>query len=289
MRFKLIFFLLLFSSLNLFSQNNLLDILDNQQPSISFSKYIFKGTKIINSQSVEMPDNGVLQFMIQHRFGTLNSGFYNLFGLDNSQVRIGFDYGLNKFLSIGLGRSSSLKAIDSNLKIRIARQSKGKINFPFTMCFNSAIAIKQFLFSEIKNSDFLFANQFAYTNQFLIARKFSREFSLQISPTLVHYNLLPLDQINHDQFSIGYGARYKLNNRMSINVESFYQLNSENNINQLSFGFDIETGGHVFQLHMTNSAFMIDRAFIHETYDSWLEGDIYFGFNISRVFTLKDK
>jgi len=289
MRFKLIFFLLLFSSLNLFSQNNLLDILDNQQPSISFSKYIFKGTKIINSQSVEMPDNGVLQFMIQHRFGTLNSGFYNLFGLDNSQVRIGFDYGLNKFLSIGLGRSSSLKAIDSNLKIRIARQSKGKINFPFTMCFNSAIAIKQFLFSEIKNSDFLFANQFAYTNQFLIARKFSREFSLQISPTLVHYNLLPLNQINHDQFSIGYGARYKLNNRMSINVESFYQLNSENNINQLSFGFDIETGGHVFQLHMTNSAFMIDRAFIHETYDSWLEGDIYFGFNISRVFTLKDK
>lgn len=157
------------------------------------------------------------------------------------------------------------------------------------MCFNSAIAIKQFLFSEIKNSDFLFANQFAYTNQFLIARKFSREFSLQISPTLVHYNLLPLNQINHDQFSIGYGARYKLNNRMSINVESFYQLNSENNINQLSFGFDIETGGHVFQLHMTNSAFMIDRAFIHETYDSWLEGDIYFGFNISRVFTLKDK
>jgi len=289
MRFKLIFFLLLFSSLNLFSQNNLLDILNNQQPSTSFSKYIFKGTKIINSQSVEMPDNGVLQFMIQHRFGTLNSGFYNLFGLDNSQVRIGFDYGLNKFLSIGLGRSSSLKAIDSNLKIRIARQSKGKINFPFTMCFNSAIAIKQFLFSEIKNSDFLFANQFAYTNQFLIARKFSREFSLQISPTLVHYNLLPLNQINHDQFSIGYGARYKLNNRMSINVESFYQLNSENNINQLSFGFDIETGGHVFQLHMTNSAFMIDRAFIHETYDSWLEGDIYFGFNISRVFTLKDK
>ena len=289
MRFKLIFFLLLFSSLNLFSQNNLLDILDNQQPSTSFSKYIFKGTKIINSQSVEMPDNGVLQFMIQHRFGTLNSGFYNLFGLDNSQVRIGFDYGLNKFLSIGLGRSSSLKAIDSNLKIRIARQSKGKINFPFTMCFNSAIAIKQFLFSEIKNSDFLFTNQFAYTNQFLIARKFSREFSLQISPTLVHYNLLPLNQINHDQFSIGYGARYKLNNRMSFNVESFYQLNSENNINQLSFGFDIETGGHVFQLHMTNSAFMIDRAFIHETYDSWLEGDIYFGFNISRVFTLKDK
>ena len=263
-------------------------MISNNEKTI-YPEYFFKGTKIINSQSVEIPDEGVLQFMIQHRFGTLNSGFYNLFGLDNSQVRIGFDYGLNKWISLGVGRSSSLKAIDSNLKFRLTRQSSGKISFPITVVFNTSIVLKQFLFSEVNNTNFIFSDNLSFANQLLIAHKFNRKFTFQLSPSLLHYNLLPVNQIFHDQFSIGYGGRYKLNNRLSINFESFYQLNSDNKINQLSFGLDIETGGHVFQLHATNSPYMIDRAFIHETYDSWFEGDIYFGFNISRVFTLRQK
>jgi len=288
MRFKLIFILsFLFSNLS-FSQEDLFDLISNNESTI-YPEFFFKGTKIINSQSVEIPSEGVLQFMIQHRFGTLNSGFYNLFGLDNSQVRIGFDYGLNKWLSIGLGRSSSLKAIDSNLKFRLARQCSGSVNFPFTLVFNTSVALKQFRFSEINKPNFIFLDNLSFTNQLLIARKLNRKFSFQLTPSLLHYNILPINQTFHDQFSIGYGGRYKLNNRLSVNFESFYQLNSDNNINQLSFGLDIETGGHVFQLHVTNSPYMIDRAFIHETYDSWFEGDIFFGFNISRVFTLQEK
>ena len=288
MRFILIVIISFLFSSTSFSQDNLFDLISSNESTI-YPEFFFKGSKIINSQSVEIPDEGVLQFMIQHRFGTLNSGFYNLFGLDNSQVRIGFDYGLNKRLSVGLGRSSSLKAIDANIKFILAKQSSGKINFPFTLVFNSSIALKQFLFSEISNSSFIFSDNLSFANQFLIARKFNRKFSFQLSPTLLHYNLLPINQTFHDQISLGYGGRYKLNNRLSINFESFYQFNSDNDINQLSFGLDIETGGHVFQLHITNSPFMIERAFIHETYDAWLEGDVYFGFNISRVFTLKGK
>jgi len=286
MKFNLILIIFLLYSNIGFSQESLLSLIDGK--STEYSRYFFKGTKIVNSESVEMPDAGVLQFMIQHRFGTLNSGFYNFYGLDNSQVRMSFYYGINDRLSVGIGRSSALKAIDSNLKYRLIRQSEGEKSFPLTICLNSSVVFKQYVTSNLPNN-FLLSNQFSYSHQILLARKFNRNLSVQLSPTLIHYNLLPIDQLSHDLYSLGYGARYKLSNSVSVNIETFSQFNSENNINPLSIGFDIQTGGHVFQFHLSNSAFMIDRAFIHETYDSWGEGDIYFGFNISRVFTLKDQ
>ena len=286
MKFKLILIFIFCYCYVGFSQNDLLSLIDNN--TTEYSNYIFKGTKVVNSESVEMPNNGVLQFMIQHRFGTLNSGFYNFYGLDNSQVRMSLAYGINDRLSIGIGRSSSLKAIDSNLKYQLFRQSKGNKTFPLTICLNSSIVFKQYFKSTSENSIFLLSDQFSYSHQLLIARKINRKFSIQLSPTLVHYNLLSIDQFNNDLYSIGYGLRYKLSNRISVNLESFSQFNSQNKINPISIGFDVETGGHVFQFHLSNSAFMINRAFIHETYDLWSEGSIYFGFNISRVFTVKE-
>ena len=286
MKFKLILIFIFCYSYVCFSQNDLLSLIDNN--TTEYSNYIFKGTKVVNSESVEMPDNGVLQFMIQHRFGTLNSGFYNFYGLDNSQVRMSLAYGINDRLSIGIGRSSSLKAIDSNLKYQLFRQSKGNKTFPLTICLNSSIVFKQYFKSTSENSIFLLSDQFSYSHQLLIARKINRKFSIQLSPTIVHYNLLSIDQFNNDLYSIGYSLRYKLSNRISVNLESFSQFNSQNKINPISIGFDVETGGHVFQFHLSNSAFMINRAFIHETYDLWSEGSIYFGFNISRVFTVKE-
>jgi len=280
----LVVFLLL--SICGFSQESLLSLLDNK--STQQVEYTFKGTKIVNSESVEMPAKGVLQFMIQHRFGTLNSGFYNLYGLDNSQVRMSLDYGLRDNLSLCIGRSSSLKAIDSNLKYKIIRQSNGENTFPVTICLNSSIVFKQYAGSMSDNENFRLLDQFSYSHKILIARKFNRSFSIQLSPTLIHYNLLPVNQLENDLYSLGYGARYKVSNRVSLNLETYSQFNSENKINPFSIGVDIETGGHVFQFHLSNSAFMIDRAFIHETYDTWSEGSIYFGFNISRVFTLTE-
>jgi hypothetical protein len=54
-----------------------------------------------------------------------------------------------------------------------------------------------------------------------------------------------------------------------------------------SVGFDIETGGHVFQLHISNAKAMFERSFITETTGSWGKGDIFFGFNISRTFVIQ--
>ncbi|HIE73940.1 MAG TPA: hypothetical protein EYQ06_06735 [Flavobacteriales bacterium] len=283
---KIIILLIMLSSIFAKAQDGLLSLLevDNEPMYISST---FKGKKVVNGQSVEILSKGVLQFQIQHRFGALNSGFYNLFGLDNSQIRLGFDYGIKDWMSVGLGRSSALKTIDASTKIRLKRQSKGSKEFPVTVAINSAIFIKQYRWSETKEETFELSNQLSFAHQILIARKINRDLSVQLSPTLVHYNLVNYAEKN-DRISLGFGARQKLTNRISVNAEYFMQINGKINNDVLSFGFDIETGGHVFQLHLSNSPAMIESSFIHETKGDWEQGDIYFGFNISRVFTIKE-
>lgn len=267
------------------AQNDLISLLDTEES--IYVNSTFKGKRIVNGQSVELTSQGVLQFQIQHRFGTLNSGFYNLFGLDNSQIRLGLDYGVKDWMSIGIGRSSDLKTIDLSAKFRFKRQQKGVKSFPVTIVGNAAIFVKQFRWKEQYEQDFTLRNQLSYTHQLLIACKINNNLSLQISPTFVHYNLVNHGEKN-DKTSIGFGARKKLTNRVSINAEYFMQTTSKINNDVLSFGFDIETGGHVFQLHLSNSPAMITSVFIHETTSNWATGDIYFGFNISRVFSVNE-
>ena len=266
------------------AQDELLQMLSSEEGPVYMS-YLFKGTKVVNGQSVELPAKGVLQFNIQHRFGPLNSGLYNMYGLDFSQVRLSFDYGIKDWFSVCLGRSSSLKTVDLNSKIRLSRQVKE--GFPFTIVGNSAIYFKQWLDSEGKDENFLLINQLSYVNQLLIANKINRNFTLQFSPTIVHYNLIKSSENSvNDKYALGIGSRYKITKRISVNIEYFNQLNDKISNNVLSLGFDIETGGHIFQLHLSNSLAMIDSEFITSTNGEWLNGDIYFGFNISRVFTV---
>jgi len=281
---KIIFLSFLIITTTVKAQDNLLSILDESEDS-QYASYFFKGTKVVNGQSVQMLTNGVLVFTIQHRFGTLNSGLYNLYGLDNSQVRLGFDYGY-KAITLGIGRSSALKTIDANIKIRLKRQTSGSQVFPFTLVLNSATFLKQYRWNEMKEKDFSFTNHLSYAHQLLIARKINRDLTIQLSPTMVHYNLVETINESNDKYALGISGRQKLTKRISVNAEYFYQLNDKINNNVLSLGFDIETGGHVFQLHLSNSPAMIEPAFITKTTGSWLNGDIYFGFNISRVFTL---
>ena len=281
---KRILLILLFFPAIIFAQDDLMQLLnDDSNYKISST---FKGVKIVNSQSVELVSKGDLLFLIQHRFGTLNSGAYNLYGLDNAQVRFGLDYGVNDWSSIGLGRSSFLKTIDANAKIKLVSQRKGKDFFPFSIVWYSSAFFKQTIWKDMKADDYLFSDQMSYVHQVLVARKITSALSVQLSPTLVHKNIVNQGEA-HDLLSVGLGARHKLTSRISLNAEYFLQLKKENSINPLSLGIDIETGGHVFQLHLSNSAAMFERAFIHETNGEWSNGDIYFGFNISRVFTLK--
>ena len=268
--------------------DDLLALLGEDEPITNYTYATFKANRIINLHSVENTSGGVLDVKISHRFGFLNGGLYELFGLDQATIRIGADYGITDRLMIGAGRNSYEKTYDGFIKYKLLRQSSGAKVMPVTMAFLASTALKTIKFQETERENY-FTSRLYYTFQALIGRKFNESFSLQLSPTIVHRNLVATAEEANDVYSLGVGGRLKLTKRTSVNVEYIYVLPdqlAEAYKNSLSIGFDIETGGHVFQLHFTNSTSMIEKGFVTETVGNWLDGDIHFGFNVSRVFTL---
>mgnify|MGYP002777116535 FL=1 len=258
---------------------------------VQYTVATFKTTRLINGHSIENTAPGILDLKIQHRFGQLNAGLYELFGLDNASMRWGFDYGITPRLSVGFGRSTYQKQYDAFVKYKILRQSTGRVTMPLSMSFVGSAMIQTLKWTD-PNRENYFSSRLYYAYQLLVARKFSENTSLQLMPTLVHHNLVPLASDPNDIIAIGVGGRQKISKRVSLNVEYYYQLPQfklSNTTNSLSFGVDIETGGHVFQLHITNSPGMTERTFISENFGTWSNGDILFGFNISRVFSFKKK
>ena len=248
----------------------------------------FKTTRLINGHTVENVGKGVMDVKISHRFGKVNGGGYELFGLDNATMRMGFDFGLTNYLMVGIGRSTFQKTYDAFFKIKLLRQSTGKRNMPVTVSYVPTIALKTLRFDDTSRKNY-FSSRLFFTHQLLIGRKFSESTSLQLMPTYSHRNLVQSVAEPNDLLALGIGGRQKLSKRVSLNFEYYYQLplyKLLNTTNSLSVGFDIETGGHVFQLHFTNSQGMSERTFINETTGLWEKGDIFFGFNISRVFTI---
>lgn len=262
--------------------------MESTKETTRYTTATFKTTRLINGHTVENVAKGVLDIKISHRFGNLNDGGYELFGLDKATMRMGGDYGITPYLMVGIGRSTYQKTYDAFFKLKILRQSTGKRNMPITLSYLPTIALRTLKFEDptIKN---YYTSRLFFTHQLIIGRKFSEGTSLQIMPTFVHQNLAVAATDPNDMYSIGIGGRQKLTKRVSLNFEYYYQLTDykiPGTSNSLSIGFDIETGGHVFQLHFTNSQGMNERSFITDTNGKWEKGDILFGFNISRVFTI---
>ncbi len=260
--------------------------IDKSQTVITTS--IFKTTRLINGQSVQNLGKGILDVKISHRFGTLNSGAYQLFGLDNATMRMGVDYGLTNRLTIGVGRSTYQKEFDAFGKFRILEQSTGRVNIPVSVSYVGSVMLKT-----LKNADPTvkthFSDNLAFSHQLLIASKINDYVSLQVMPTLIHYNIVSDHTIPNDLYAIGGGGRIRLSKRINLTAEYYYRLPGyqlPGTYNSFSVGIDIETGGHVFQFHVTNSTGMTERSFIEETTGQWSKGDLHFGFNISRVFTI---
>jgi len=286
---KKIFILILFAALSgkLLAQD-LMDMLNDDKPQTNYAYATFKTTRVVLGQSIENPASGTLQFLIEHNFGSLNQGAYSMWGLDASTIRLGLEYGVNDWLSIGIGRSSYEKTFDGSAKIKILRQSTGARNMPLSMSFYGGTMLNSLHWTDETRTNY-FSSRLSYVAQLLVARKFSNALSLQITPTYIHKNLVPLRTDQNDVFSVGVGGRVKLTQRTTVNAEYFYLLPgsaADNFQNCLSLGLDVETGGHVFQFRLTNAQPMFERAFITETTSKWLDGGIYFGFTINRVFTI---
>ena len=255
---------------------------------------IFKGTRIVNGQSVEAKPGGSLEFIFSHRFGRVNEGAYTLWGLDDAFVRLGLEYGITDKLGVGLGRTSVDKSYDAYIRYKVIGQAAGKM--PLTIATVGTINYK----TSPKQSDspvpITVNDRISYVAQVLIARKLNQNFSLQVNPLMVHRNTVDQTYENNTDFALGLAGRHKVTRSLAITGEYIYRLNAKPNIppdyiryDAVGFGIDIETGGHVFQLVFTNSLGLIERAIVTETTGNFWDGDIHFGFNITRTFQLTRK
>lgn len=285
---KLLLILLCGLKSTLYAQDDLLGLLGDEKPKKEFVTNAFKSTRVISSHSMEHVAGGVLDFRILHRFGRINQGPGELFGLDQATIRLGFDYGITDRLTVGFGRSSNKKELDGFIKYRLCWQGKGEGAIPFSLILISSITRDGLKWQDPDRQNFE-TSRLAYVHQVIIGRKFSNSLSLQLVPTMVHRNLVSTNEESHDIYTLGVGGRVKVSQRIALTGEYFLHLAgnlSDTYTNPLSLGIDIETGGHVFQLHFTNALGMNERAMLIDNTGKWNKGDIHFGFNISRVFTI---
>jgi hypothetical protein len=285
LQFCLFSFLLSFGVSTSAQEDDLLSQLDDEEEVLR-TIASFKTTRIVNSHSLETTLKGVLDLRISHRFGAINGGFYEMFGLDQATMRMGLDYGITERLSVGFGRSTYEKSLDGFLKYRLLWQTENSASMPISLVLVSGLSSDMLRYPAI-GYDMTFERRLNYYHQMLIGRKFSPSFSLQLMPTLVHRNLVQTQAEQNTIFAMGAAQRLKLMKRVSLNAEYYFLPENQvatDVVNSFSIGFDIETGGHVFQLFFSNSLGFIEKAYIADTRGDYLTGDFFFGFTISRVF-----
>jgi hypothetical protein len=301
LKMRLLLIACFFLSCQLFAQDDLLNMLEDEAAAEATPENVsatFKGIKLINANTIETTKKKTLEFRITHRFGNMQlgkaAGVHSLGGLDNaSNIRFSLDYGLTDNISIGLGRSKTLEHIDGNLKWRFLSQKTS--GMPISAAYFTNFAVTPMAANDDRYDNL--GNRFSYTHQLIIARKFSPSISLEILPTFVHRNLVDQTIFNpsnnavdeNDILAMGFAGRVKVSKRVALVADYFLTFSefrtSENGYyDPVSVGIEIETGGHVFHLNVSNSAGIIENDFISNTTDSWGDGNYKLGFNISRVF-----
>ncbi len=280
-----VFFLFCFGLAN--AQDDLMNELNaGKSDKKEIASAAFKGLQVANMQSTKLPAQGEFYFLVSHRFGDLTNGANNFFGLDAAYTKLGGIYGVTNWLSLGLSRQTYQKTYELAAKYKLANQMTD--GFPVTIVGYNTMDIrsdlKTDLYPDLKAND-----RFAYTTQLIVSRKLNNSLSLEVNPILVHKNLYDELSDQKNTFLLGTGARCKISKRLSVNLDYAARLNMPeaydfSSHNPITLGLDIETGGHVFQLVLSNSQTMNDVAYY--TTASGIKGGkgIFFGFNMYRVF-----
>ena len=249
----------------------------------------FTTNRVVHGQSVESTPEGRLVFRVSHQFGRISDGLGEFFGLDQSTIRLGFEYGFNKNFSAGIGRSSYNKTLDTFVKYKFVTQNNAKGGFPLSFAYYGNLALDTRKSAAFSAQD-MFSSRYQHAHQLIIARKFNQSFSLQLSPTYIGRKVGNTALYDNNVYALGAAARLKISYRTSINAEYFHLLSDKTADmyqNSLSLGVTIKKGGHVFQLFVSNSQGLIEQFFIPQSVDKWSGGDIHFGFSITRAFILR--
>ena len=274
--------LLLLLPFAMFAQEDLLKDVDTVSVQKSKVESAFKGLKIVNIESTKLASKGDFYFIVAHRFGSLKDGFEGAYGLDNAVTQLKFLYGVSDWFTISGARSELAYDFSGKFLLK-SQETKG---FPVAIAAFTSLALNNTL-KESNYPKMKFEDRFIYVAQVLVSRKFNSKLSLEVAPTFFHENFVIDDKQDNSQYAIGMGGRYKIAKRWSVNVDYAAHLNRSSTSSfkdPLSIGVDLETGGHVFQMHFSSSQGIHEAGFLGNSTGDWSKGDIFFGFNLLRVF-----
>lgn len=293
LKYSLVFFFVI-ACKTVYSQDDPSKILEEASTGAkTLTLATFKTTRLINFHTLETLGKRTLDFRISHRFGEANSGIDNFYGLDGgASIRLGLEYSYDGRLMFGIGRTSYQKMLDGFVKYRWLRQTEEKgmpvsvTLFAGMYCTTAKDASKEITgFDRYEH----FYSRLSYNYQAIIGRKFNKNFSAQVAPWMVHYNQVEGILESNDSYGVAAAMRYKITRSMALTTEYAFRINDYTDgdyYNSFGIGFEIETGGHVFQMHVTNSFGLVENQFLPYTDTSWKDGGVRLGFNISRVFNL---
>jgi len=267
-----------------FGQNSLLNEISAESDyENTFQMPAFKAMKVVNNQSTKLAGKGDLYLYVGHRFGAIKGGIGSLFGLDYANTKIEMLYGLFSEVQVGFSRESFKKTYNLHVKYGIKKQTS---SFPVSIVGYNSINLDTSLDENVyPNRNY--NERYVYISQLLVSRRFSDNFSLQLSPSVIKHNFLTTQAKTDYNYVLNTGSRLKISKRSSFNIDYSYHLNRlKNSIekNVLSVGVDMETGGHVFQLLFSNTQASDEAGVLTGAEGDWLKGDVFFGFNILRVF-----
>jgi len=278
---KTLLFLSVLSSVFAFGQEDLLKDIDTIKTDTETSQPAFKALQIVTGQSTKLAAKKEWYIIVAHRFGDISTGFKDFFGLDNASTKLGVIYGVSDGVSVSLSRETNMKTFEGAVKYKLTKQSE---TFPVDIVGYNVMGVNTEL-SKDTYPHLKFGDRLTYLTQALISRRFNDKLSLQLTPSYVHKNLYEPTIEDKNQFLAGLGGRYKISKRVSVNAEYFVNFDNHSFYkNPLSLGVDIETGGHIFQLLFTNSQINSDIGYLTNAVGKWGKGQIFFGFNLYRVF-----
>lgn len=269
--------LLVLGSVSLFAQDadeTIVETTDKPERSA------FQSTFLIDNVTGVLNSANSLQFDIQHRFGIVNSGNNDLYGLwGASNIRLGLSYSLTDLITVGFGTTKDYRLQDFNLKVGVIRQTRSG-NIPVSLTFYGNAAI------DARESSFFtqFIDRLSYFSQLIIMRRFNQDISFQIAPSFSHFNIVDKSTPSNNLFAVEVGGKVNVSDDMAIIVDYNQPLGDFSDNPGLALGVEVSTGSHAFQVFVGNYNRILPQANYFLNGNKLSEQQVLIGFNINRLW-----
>jgi hypothetical protein len=256
------------------------------------AKNTFTGMWLIDNQTVMVPIKGTFEFAIQHRFGSVKNGYEDFYGLyAPSNIRLGFNYTPVEKLMVGFGFTKERVTWDFNAKYAIFKQGR-EGGFPVSLTYYGNVAVDTRKKENFVNS----TDRYSFFHQLILARKMTENFSIQVAPSLSHFNAVEsylneeddiVAKMENDHLAISVSGLYKISTNMGIIVNYDQPITEHfaNNPNpNIAFGLEIGTSSHTFQIFAGNYYSIIPQRNNMFNRNNYEDGEFLIGFNITRLW-----